>query len=540
MPGQSPQVRPLIWCCILVVLGFVAASCSAAASVDGTASAALVSEAVADGKSEDTTTDLGAEGDSASSASDIRTADEESAAIRNFEVNEPFENLIDGWSSAGASPTEAPMPAPTAEVDGAVEDAASATEATNASGQLTAEEILGVEDVPSASGGFIAHTDSSNCDAPPTGELTDPPEWVTTALEAAVNHSDFNGLDVSVSVWIDGWGEVVTRDPDMALLPASNEKILVAHAANELIDPTSTIETSVEQVGADLVFRAGGDPTFSTWRADQLIGQIVESGITSAERLVIDVSRFPQPPAASGWQSWQIRNFVGPLSGFMLDDNRWNVSDEFLEAPALINGQWLADRLRIAGVAIGEVEIGTAPPGQVVAVSQSEPIGGLVRTMMLASDNQVADLLTMQLGLLNGSGTLDDGIAEIDAELAALCVPLAGVMDDGSGLSRGNFRSAREFQEILRAIRETDTAEVFASQLPIGGVSGTLRGRFGGDAGRVQAKTGTIFGGRALSGYATTDSGRDVVFSILINGERERTSASLGAMDALVRTFLRS
>ena len=53
-------------------------------------------------------------------------------------------------------------------------------------------------------------------------------------------------------------------------------------------------------------------------------------------------------------------------------------------------------------------------------------------------------------------------------------------------------------------------------------------------------ETGTIFGGRALSGYATTDSGRDAVFSIIINGERDATSASLGALDAFVRTILRS
>lgn len=450
------------------------------------------------------------------------------------------EQLIDGWSAGAQTTIEAPVTPPAAESPNPAEGGDPGGATAEEPGQLTAEEILGVEDLPSVSGGFIANSGSPACEAPPTGALEAPPEWVTTALQAAVDHPDFNGLDVSVSVWIDGWGEVVTRNPDLALLPASNEKILVAHAANQLFDPAATIETSIEQVGADLVFRAGGDPTFSTWRADQLVAQVLEAGVTSADRLVIDVSNFPQPSAASGWQSWQIRNFVGPLSGFMLDDNRWNVSDEFLETPALINGQWLADRLRIAGVAITDVEIGTLPEGRVVASSQSEPIGNLVRTMMVASDNQIADLMTMQLGLLNGAGTLDEGIAQIEAELAQLCVPLAGVMDDGSGLSRGNFRSAREFQEILRAIRGTETADVFASQLPIGGVSGTLRGRFGADAGRVQAKTGTIFGGRALSGYATTDSGRDVVFSILINGERERTSASLGAMDALVRTILRS
>ncbi len=378
------------------------------------------------------------------------------------------------------------------------------------------------------------------CTAPRTGVLTEPPQNVVDALNAAANHPDLADLDVSFSVWIDGWGEVATRDPDLALIPASNEKILVAHAVNELLDPEATIDTSVEQVGSDLVLRAAGDPTFSTWRANLLIEQVVAAGVTSANRLIIDVGDFPQPSAAPGWQSWQIRNFVGPLSGFMLDDNRWNTSDEFLETPALINGQWFADALRNAGVAVGSVELGSPDAGRSVGVVQSAPIGSLIRDMMLFSDNQIADMMVLQLGLLEGEGTLEDGIDQIEAELAELCVPLAGVMDDGSGLSRANLRSAREFQEILRAMRDTETADVFAAQLPIGGVSGTLRSRFGGDAGRIFAKTGTVFGGRALSGYAVTDSGRDVVFSVLINGEREATSASLSAMDALVRTILRS
>ena len=391
-------------------------------------------------------------------------------------------------------------------------------------------------------GGVIADAvePHESCEAPADGALTEAPEWVTNALADAVRHPDFAELDVSVSVWIDGWGEVATRDPDLPLVPASNEKILVAHAANELIDPTSTLDTIVERVGADLVLRAGGDPTFSTWRANQLVEQVAAAGVTSADRLIVDVSAFPQPSAAPGWQSWQIRNFVGPLSGLMLDDNRWNTSDEFLESPALVNGEWFAGALRNGGVAVGSVEVGTAPPGTVVGTSSSAPVGTLVRDMMLFSDNQIADMMTLQLGLVEGQGTLADGIAQIGRELAELCVPLAGVMDDGSGLSRSNFRSAREFQEILRAIRTSETASIFESQLPIGGVSGTLRRRFGGDPGRVQAKTGTIFGGRALSGYATTDSGRDAVFSIIINGDRDTTSASLGALDALVRTILRS
>jgi D-alanyl-D-alanine carboxypeptidase/D-alanyl-D-alanine-endopeptidase (penicillin-binding protein 4) len=55
----------------------------------------------------------------------------------------------------------------------------------------------------------------------------------------------------------------------------------------------------------------------------------------------------------------------------------------------------------------------------------------------------------------------------------------------------------------------------------VAGTSGTLKTRLTAPAvaGRVKAKSGTVRGGRALSGYATTAAGRDIVFSILANGD---------------------
>ena len=491
-----------IWVTVLILLALAASACAAEIEPDISASVTLPGEAQA-------------EGDASVTLQGPELLDEGVRILPDQTAESvPPETTVDEAAVSDESASDAGQPS---------ENQAVADTSTDAP--------VGTPDV------FVETPCVAPADSTVTGEA---PASVVSALEAAAGHPDFAGLDVSVSVWIDGWGEVLSHDADLALVPASNEKILVAHAANELLDPSSTLETSIEQVGSDLVFRAGGDPTFSTWRAHLLIDQVIEAGITSADRLVIDVSEFPQPAAAPGWQGWQLRNFVGPLSGFMLDDNRWNTTEEFLEAPATLNGEWLSDTLQNRGVSIGSVELGNPDPGQVVATVQSEPISELVSSMMLFSDNQIADMLVLQLGLVNGQGTLADGIAQIEAELAELCVPLSGVMDDGSGLSRANHRSAREFQEILRAMRDSDTADVFETQLPVGGISGTLGGRFGGDPWRVRAKTGTIFGGRALSGYATTDSGREAVFSILINGERDRTSASLGAMDALVRQILRS
>ena len=516
----------------VVVLALVAAACSANASPELSATASISSATDTDPRGvEDRQVDeTGEESkEGASTDADVQDRSTDRALFDALKLPQLPSGDAPGTSSNTANSTDALE-------DSALEDSALEDSALEDGVAADVESLV----EPATEPVVDAAVRSASCVAPVEQELTVAPPWVTNALQGAVNHPDFDGLDVSVSVWIDGWGEVITRDPDVGLVPASNEKILVAHAANELLDLESTIDTTVERVGRDLVFRAAGDPTFSTARANVLVDQVLAAGITSADRLIIDVSQFPQPPAASGWQSWQIRNFVGPLSGFMLDANRWNTSDQFFESPAQVNGEWLAERFRIAGVAVDTVEVGTAPVGREVGRVESAPVGALVRDMMLNSNNQIADMLVLQLGLLSNEGTLLNGIAQIEQELSDLCVPLDGVMDDGSGLSRLNLRSAREFQEILRAVRGSDTADVFESQLPISGVSGTLRNRFGGDAGRVLAKTGTIFGGRALSGSAATDSGRDAVFSIIINGERDATSSSLAAMDQLVRTILRS
>ncbi len=63
---------------------------------------------------------------------------------------------------------------------------------------------------------------------------------------------------------------------------------------------------------------------------------------------------------------------------------------------------------------------------------------------------------------------------------------------------------------------------------------GTLSFRFRGTPaeGNVRAKTGTVHGGIALSGYGTTAGGRGFVFSVLVNGAR--APAAERPLDALI------
>jgi D-alanyl-D-alanine carboxypeptidase/D-alanyl-D-alanine-endopeptidase (penicillin-binding protein 4) len=117
------------------------------------------------------------------------------------------------------------------------------------------------------------------------------------------------------------------------------------------------------------------------------------------------------------------------------------------------------------------------------------------------------------------------------------CLDLDGTSSDGSGLSRANFRSARELRRILQAAAATDRWPALDAALPVAGETGTLARRFRGTpaAGNVHAKTGSIIGGRALTGHLRTAGGRRAYFSIVVNGEA--SGDALAAMDALVVTL---
>jgi len=81
---------------------------------------------------------------------------------------------------------------------------------------------------------------------------------------------------------------------------------------------------------------------------------------------------------------------------------------------------------------------------------------------------------------------------------------------------------------------------VFRDSLPIAGVDGTIKGRLTQVKGRVFAKTGSIRGVRALSGYAVTADGRTLAFSILCNDiQGDEAVGGVARIDDIVRAMLK-
>jgi len=370
---------------------------------------------------------------------------------------------------------------------------------------------------------------------------------LAAALDGFLADRSVAGRDVSVSVWVDGLGEVLAHDPDRALAPASNQKLLTAMGALTVLGPTARLTTEVRvQPTGELVIEPGGDATLASigpHSLDSLAVQVRASGVTQASGLLVDETRHDGLRAASGWQPSLIPGSTGPLSAFMVDHNRWRSDAAFLADPATANADRLRDALVAQGVAVtGPTGYASAPStGRVVAHIESATVAQLIGWMLQFSDNQVADELLQEVGLAaRGQGSFAGGAAATQDAIAFLCVPMPGHTDDGSGLSHADARSARELRTLLQAARTASWWPLLDAGLPVAGRTGTLAERMRGTAaeGNVHAKTGTITGGASLTGVGRTAAGRAFVFSVIVNGAGAQNSGP--AIDTFVAAIAAS
>ncbi|NJN86953.1 MAG: D-alanyl-D-alanine carboxypeptidase/D-alanyl-D-alanine-endopeptidase, partial [Leptolyngbyaceae cyanobacterium SL_7_1] len=107
---------------------------------------------------------------------------------------------------------------------------------------------------------------------------------------------------------------------------------------------------------------------------------------------------------------------------------------------------------------------------------------------------------------------------------------------DGSGLSRQNRANPSTFVALLKSMYANDTSGLFYRSLPIAGVSGTLRNRFRDTPvqGKLYAKTGTLQGVRALSGYLENEDYGIITFSIMVNQSAQSGQTLVQALDQIV------
>ena len=93
------------------------------------------------------------------------------------------------------------------------------------------------------------------------------------------------------------------------------------------------------------------------------------------------------------------------------------------------------------------------------------------------------------------------------------------VLYDGSGLSAKDLVAPRATAKLLSFATTQPWFAQWKAALPVGGVDGTLTSRFPNAPlkNHLFAKTGTLGESRALSGYLDCVSGKQVIFSIMVD-----------------------
>jgi D-alanyl-D-alanine carboxypeptidase/D-alanyl-D-alanine-endopeptidase (penicillin-binding protein 4) len=209
-----------------------------------------------------------------------------------------------------------------------------------------------------------------------------------------------------------------------------------------------------------------------------------------------------------------------------------SASDPVRYAAAVLRMQLAAQ-----GIAVdGADRIEPVPSGFVeILAFDGKPLGDIVRLLMKYSNNNIAETLLKDLAAAQTGppGTWPNGVAAVRQRLTALGMSPNGFQTvDGSGLSTANRVTPRTLVDALRIARASFVfGPEFQSALPIAGRDGTLSQRAAGATDAVRAKTGLLTGAAALSGYARTHDGTDLVFSLLVNDYTRGDADAMAGID---------
>jgi D-alanyl-D-alanine carboxypeptidase/D-alanyl-D-alanine-endopeptidase (penicillin-binding protein 4) len=332
-------------------------------------------------------------------------------------------------------------------------------------------------------------------------------------------------------------------------------KLVTATALLDILGPGFRFKTLVMAarppvhgvVQGNLYFVGGGDPLLRlpSYAAGIVGGDAVYTNVAELAKLlraagvrevtgsvVGDESRYDSVRTVASWPpSYAAQGDVGPLSALGIDDGFAVAGGAVPDSapPPVQSAGVLTDLLRSVGTDVdGPPKAGEAPVGAVTLVQlESPPLAAVLGEVLRESDNTAMELLTKELGLhTSGKGSTAAGTSAVRADLARDSLPTAGLVNlDGSGLSRLD----RVTCPLLVAVLErSGPGGILVHDLPVAAKSGTLAGDFKGTvaAGRVHAKTGTLDGVKALSGWVDPVAGQGhgnpvlaspIVFAVVLN-----------------------
>lgn len=340
---------------------------------------------------------------------------------------------------------------------------------------------------------------------------------------------------------------ICSKHKDRLFIPASNTKLFTAAAALDILGVNFCFETTLltdgvlqgQSVEGNVYVKASGDPSFTKNDLTNLFAQLKKQSIdTITGDICIDLSIFEDDPKTYYGNGFCVDDigcaFNAPISPCIIDENLTTSSNGHsvaLTDPEKYLISLIPEILRTTGISLlGTIKLSYAPGDNTIELARhsSNPLSDLVKKTLKESDNLYANAIFKQLAVHHSGkpGTWAKGKKALEAFLCNELEIAKGtfVVEDGAGLSRYNLLSPAHLVKLLLWIyKKPALYHIFFESLPIAGVDGTLKKRFQECKGLVRAKTGTMTGISALSGYLYLNNRTEpIVFSCMLNGFIQR------------------
>lgn len=338
--------------------------------------------------------------------------------------------------------------------------------------------------------------------------------------------------------------------------PASNMKIFTTIAALLYLGPdyhfrtrlfSTTKQVRRETLHANLYLDFSGDPTLTYNDLKPLFLHLKHIGVKRIKgNFYFDTSAFDDDNMAPGWNKSDYGFcYSAPINAVIINHNcNRSRSVMNLSNYTVVTIHRLLKKYHIkleGNIANRNINSHL----YLIAQHRSAPLSKLIYIMMKVSDNIIAEALFKKLAqqYYHRSGTWNNGAKAIKSIIYdQLHVNISrSVIVGGSGLSHYNEASPRQFVNVLTAAyHDKKINHYFMKSLPLSGMDGTLHHRMRSTSvrGKVSAKTGSLRGASALSGYVHTRHHGVYVFSIIVNDFKGSLNPYRALQDKIL-TYLR-
>ncbi len=223
-------------------------------------------------------------------------------------------------------------------------------------------------------------------------------------------------------------------------------------------------------------------------------------------------------------RKWRENENTVVIAGGLTQQSKQREYSREVVQPAIYVGTLFSEILTAENINFtGNIIKGETPDSVLTLIQHNSPLLPAVVTYTnKVSDNLFAEIILKTTGAeIKGTpGTAEKGHMVIHGLFNDFGVDTTMFeLADGSGVSRYNVISPDQIIELLKAMHQDFRVQAeFKTSLPIAGVDGTLKNRMKNTPaeGKLRAKTGSLSGVSALSGYTTTASGELLAFSMMM------------------------